>query len=53
MFSNIRKKNIDKCKIQDGGAIWGAQDKSGYDRVWSDTENFRGTGTILFFFNGL
>ena len=50
MFSNIRKKNIDKCKIQDGGAIWEAQDKSGYDRVWSDTENFRSTGTILFFF---
>ena len=27
VFSNIRKKNIDKCKIQDGGAIWGRKIK--------------------------
>ena len=27
MFSNIRKKNIDDCKIQDGGVPWGCRIK--------------------------
>lgn len=30
----------------------GEQDKSRYDGVGSDTENFRGIGTILFFLSG-
>ena len=53
MFSNIRKKNIDDCKIQDGGVPWGCRikvDMIEYGVIQRISEVLV---QFCFFFNGL